>query len=355
MPFIAPRPQHDRLHSASLARTSPAARGSTRVWPRAVHRWRHRARCAARPDGARPRPRASPAMRARGRARSLTRLAGHFVALDDERDVARIVLDDGDVRQIDVAALQGTLDDDLRRRDFTIDAMAVRVGEPAVYDPCGGLDDLQRGVIRMTAAAVLDADPLRLLRGVRLAAELHFAVDAGTMAAIRARAPRVLDAAPERRRDELCRIFALARRRAWRAPARQQRPARRAAARTRRRQGRRAAEGACVRRVRAQCPHGRRARRHARANPSDWRTGVALGRTLGHLQLARSRAPHVFFGGNERGPLARDAPAPRRSPARRREAANARAAARWPHPLFRARRRRSEDRRGDHAGDIGSR
>ncbi len=148
---------------------------------------------------------------ARAWARELAdALGGHFVALDDERGVARIVLDTGEVRQIDVAALQDTLDDDLRRRDFTIDAMAVRLGERDVHDPCGGAVDLERGVVRMTAETVLDADPLRLLRGVRLAAELRFAIEPQTLAAIRERAPRVLEAAPERRRDELCRIFALA-------------------------------------------------------------------------------------------------------------------------------------------------
>jgi putative nucleotidyltransferase with HDIG domain len=136
-------------------------------------------------------------------------LGGHFVALDDERDVARIVLDDGDVRQIDVAALQGTLDEDLLRRDFTIDAMAVRAGEREVHDPFGGARDLEHSVVRAMSPTGLDADPLRLLRGVRLAAELQFAIEDETLSAIRARAPRVLDAAPERRRDELCRIFML--------------------------------------------------------------------------------------------------------------------------------------------------
>ncbi len=139
-------------------------------------------------------------------------LGGHFVLLDDEHDVARIVLPAGRadaVAHIDVAALQGDLDADLRRRDFTVDALAVPTGGTEVIDRCGGLADLDARLVRMTAPAVLDADPLRLLRGARIAAELRFAVEDATAAAIRARAARVNEAAAERRRDELARIFAL--------------------------------------------------------------------------------------------------------------------------------------------------
>jgi putative nucleotidyltransferase with HDIG domain len=138
-------------------------------------------------------------------------LGGHFVLLDDEHAVARIVLPaprSDAVAHIDVAALHGSLDADLLRRDFTVDAMAAPLGAGDVIDPCGGLADIDARLVRMTAPAVLDDDPLRLLRGARIAAELGFAVEATTAGAIRARAPRVNEAAAERRRDELARIFA---------------------------------------------------------------------------------------------------------------------------------------------------
>jgi len=61
----------------------------------------------------------------------------------------------------------------------------------------------------MTSADVLDDDPLRMLRGARLAAELEFEIEPATVAAIRARVARANQPAPERRRDELCRIFEL--------------------------------------------------------------------------------------------------------------------------------------------------
>lgn len=136
-------------------------------------------------------------------------LAGHFVELDDVNAVARVVLDAGPVRYIDVAQLQGTLHQDMRRRDFTVNALAVRLGDDAVIDVCGGLDDVAARRVRMNGLHVFDADPLRLLRGVRIAAELGFKLESATEAAIRERASRVTQAAAERRRDELARIFAL--------------------------------------------------------------------------------------------------------------------------------------------------
>jgi tRNA nucleotidyltransferase/poly(A) polymerase len=139
------------------------------------------------------------------------RLGGHFVTLDDENAVARVVLDDPRGVYIDVATVQGTLDDDMRRRDFTVDALAVPLGGGEVIDVCGGLADLDAAVLRMNGEYVFEDDPLRMLRGARLAAELGFRIDEATAAAIRARASPVVQASPERQRDELARIFALPR------------------------------------------------------------------------------------------------------------------------------------------------
>lgn len=154
-------------------------------------------------------------------------LPGHFVALDDENAIARVVLKDAHgsvqtstgglraedrakgVAHVDVAQLQGTLEQDLRRRDFTINALAAPIEGGAVVDLCGGLDDLAAGVVRMNGVGVFAADPLRLLRGARIAASLGFTIEPATAGAIREGAPDVRRAAAERRRDELAQIFAL--------------------------------------------------------------------------------------------------------------------------------------------------
>ncbi len=137
------------------------------------------------------------------------RLAGRVVVLDEANGVARIVLRDATFAHIDVAQLQGSVEQDMRRRDLTIDAMAVRLGDTMLLDPCGGAADLDAAVVRMNGSDVFDADPLRLLRAVRIAACLGYEIDAQTRAAIREQARCVNDAAAERRRDELARIFAL--------------------------------------------------------------------------------------------------------------------------------------------------
>ena len=147
-------------------------------------------------------------------ARSLAdALGGHFVELDGENAVARVVLSD---RYVDVAQLRGTIEQDLLRRDFTIDAMAVAIWRAEagawggdVIDVAGGLDDLGARAVRMTSEQALDDDPLRMLRAVRIAHEIGFAFDARTANAIRARTDAVNSVSPERVRDELARMLAL--------------------------------------------------------------------------------------------------------------------------------------------------
>ncbi len=110
---------------------------------------------------------------ARGLAREL---GGTAVVLDRDRSIGRLVLHGWTV---DLARQQGeSLVADLARRDFTVNAMALALplagAPPALVDPLAGLDDLRRGHLRAIAEANLLEDPLRLLRGVRLATELGF-------------------------------------------------------------------------------------------------------------------------------------------------------------------------------------
>jgi putative nucleotidyltransferase with HDIG domain len=148
-------------------------------------------------------------------ARALAdRLAGHYVLLDAERGTARVVLDHGTVRVIDIVSLRGDIASDLARRDFTVDAMAAPVaplarGEAAsVLDPHGGLRDLESRLVRLVSERALADDPLRQLRAVRIAAQFDFTIAPETEDAIRRNAARIEQAAAERQRDELVRCFA---------------------------------------------------------------------------------------------------------------------------------------------------
>jgi len=108
----------------------------------------------------------------------------------------------------EVTAFRGpkqTLEDDLQRRDFTINAMAYDLERSLVIDPWGGTKDIVRKVVRgvVSPEERFREDPLRLLRAVRFAAELGFRIDVRTSKAISSMAEAVTGAAPERIRDEL--------------------------------------------------------------------------------------------------------------------------------------------------------
>ncbi len=119
---------------------------------------------------------------------------------------------------IDLSAYPpGRLDAALRRRDFTINALAVGLETAAsgsldpVIDVTGGLDDLRSGRIRHISEAALEDDPLRLLRAVRLAVILRdFSLDPRLVTEIRSRAPTIRSSPVERIRAELEIMFSAA-------------------------------------------------------------------------------------------------------------------------------------------------
>jgi putative nucleotidyltransferase with HDIG domain len=93
-------------------------------------------------------------------------------------------------------------------RDFTVNAIAepLEGGEP--IDPLGGIADLRRRTLRMTGAGAFAADPLRVLRLVRVAVELRLEPEPATLASARAHAPGLASVSAERVFAELCRIVA---------------------------------------------------------------------------------------------------------------------------------------------------
>jgi poly(A) polymerase len=141
------------------------------------------------------------------------RIAGSFFWLDEERLQGRVVRKKGDggISVYDFAPLcGGSIEDDLRRRDFTINALAIALfgDRNGLIDPLRGRGDLSRGVIRACSAAAFDDDPLRLMRAIRFAAELGFSIEAKSWESIRAKAPLLQGVAGERVRDELFRTLA---------------------------------------------------------------------------------------------------------------------------------------------------
>jgi poly(A) polymerase len=102
-----------------------------------------------------------------------------------------------------------TLEGDLRRRDFTVNAMAVRLPEPFFVDPFDGVSDIAAGMLRTpgTPQESFSDDPLRMMRAARFAAQLGFDVDAAVVEAMTAMAERITIVSAERVRDELSRLL----------------------------------------------------------------------------------------------------------------------------------------------------
>lgn len=102
-----------------------------------------------------------------------------------------------------------SLEGDLHRRDFTVNAMAMTLPGRALVDPYGGRTDLARGVLRTpgTPADSFSDDPLRMLRAARFAAQLDFDVDPAVVAAMTDMADRIEIVSAERVRDELVKLL----------------------------------------------------------------------------------------------------------------------------------------------------
>lgn len=132
-------------------------------------------------------------------------VGGAAFALDTERDYWRVTAPDG--VQHDFVPLPAQVQDDLLRRDFTVNALALSAGGQ-VTDPAGGQRDLRARRLRMVSAQNLWADPLRAWRAARLMTTLGFTLDTDTADTVRAVAAALARAevpmpAPERIREEM--------------------------------------------------------------------------------------------------------------------------------------------------------
>jgi hypothetical protein len=99
--------------------------------------------------------------------------------------------------------LDGDVDADLARRDFTINAMAVDLATGDLLDPHGGRRDIEGRLVRMIHASNFDDDPLRMLKAVRMAVRFDFRIDSSTLDAIRSRRDAIVSVAAERVTYEL--------------------------------------------------------------------------------------------------------------------------------------------------------
>jgi tRNA nucleotidyltransferase/poly(A) polymerase len=126
--------------------------------------------------------------------------------LDAERQAARVLVPGEDPPFVlDFSRFRSpSIEGDLRGRDFSTNAMAVRINAPEkLIDPCGGLTDTRDKVLRACSPTAFDDDPLRILRGVRLAINLGFRLDPATLTLMKSAINGLERVSCERLRDEL--------------------------------------------------------------------------------------------------------------------------------------------------------
>jgi poly(A) polymerase len=172
-------------------------------------------------------------------------IGGKFVLLDEANQIARVVVSEdkqqdrdspGAERHFDFSAFSPDIESDLARRDFTINAIALEVGQFAagdtsvakvsrqmakffaeecfsrrLVDPFRGQEDLRDKIVRAVDQQVFEADAARLLRAVRLAAELDFSIEPETESLIRSYSRAIAEVSGERIREELLRLLVLSR------------------------------------------------------------------------------------------------------------------------------------------------
>jgi tRNA nucleotidyltransferase/poly(A) polymerase len=142
--------------------------------------------------------------------RTANALKGAFFMLDDERNTSRVILtiEKGKDFVLDFAGLRApTLQDDLRARDFTINAMALPVwGQRNLIDPLNGAQDLRDRVLRMCAPQAFTQDPIRILRAIRLALHFQLQITPETWQAMQTSSAELPRTATERKRDEIFRM-----------------------------------------------------------------------------------------------------------------------------------------------------
>ena len=106
----------------------------------------------------------------------------------------------------------GTLEQDVFRRDFTVNALFIRISDMEVLDITQkGFDDIKNKILRVTdesaAEFIFNQDPLRILRAVRQSLQLGFEIEAKTFAAMKKTVERISIVSPERIRDEMIKIL----------------------------------------------------------------------------------------------------------------------------------------------------
>lgn len=135
------------------------------------------------------------------------RLSGHFVLLDEQRDIARVVMPDK-MNYLDFAKCSGqNIFEDINNRDFSINALAYDLKKMTLIDTQNSCRDLAEKKIRTLSEKNILDDPLRILRAYRFKAQLDFEIEPATDKIIWAHSKLLDNVAKERVQTELIKLF----------------------------------------------------------------------------------------------------------------------------------------------------
>jgi tRNA nucleotidyltransferase/poly(A) polymerase len=136
---------------------------------------------------------------------------GAYYPLDNEREVGRAIVEfEGERFILDVARARGeTLLEDLSKRDFTINAMAVGLNDDmqTILDPLGGIADTLKKIVRRCGPNSITDDPIRALRGIRQSTKFQMQIEPETRKDMRQHGVNIVASSPERVRDELINLL----------------------------------------------------------------------------------------------------------------------------------------------------
>lgn len=134
-------------------------------------------------------------------------LNAHLVTLDDQNSIYRIVFDNKK-DYIDIADCEGfTIQDDLKRRDFSINAIAFDIKNNLLIDEHDGINCIKNGIIKEISEKNISDDPIRLLRAFRFQSELGFSLHRNLEKIIEINAKKISQTAAERINVELIKLF----------------------------------------------------------------------------------------------------------------------------------------------------
>lgn len=142
------------------------------------------------------------------------KINGKCFILHSDLQVYRVaVINNPDLEYIDISLMQGkNIEDDLSRRDFTINALAVKIEnfdniKKNITDCFDGIKDLKKKEIKVVSKKVFNDDPLRMLRAFRFASEYNFKISKETLSLIKKSSSKIITIAGERIKNELFRIL----------------------------------------------------------------------------------------------------------------------------------------------------